>query len=879
MNSNIRYIGMNNPWWKGYQLIVLDELPGEIPHSFLQVLLARCQMAFVSLELCVFSSEDQRRLSVGFILRCEDSINHVVAGKLNDLVQSLRPQFEENGFRVHIAEANDPVKTSIDRFFGGDQSPYHMGMGFFPSEKLLGPRHYYLPGKYSAQELSPFSWEQIARILTRYPMSMMCIQLINTMLSPAETTFIQKNRNYFSAIQQDMHAMEARTFYERLLTLVGKPLFFANVFCTGSEPFIRDVQAAMLTWKYASFTLNPQELRKPDYLFFGDGVMKACTVQRGHTPSCIPLFPPQAPFLRLTHLIAPEDAAQLFPLPCQTSYISGLKVKRFWGSPVVIPSGNSYRDNAHMIYIGQQDGTNLPFGMDLEDLRRHGFIVGKSGCGKTTFAMGLLYQLHRQGIPFLVIEPAKCEYRSLFTVISDLKIYTPGLSGVSPIQLNPFLPPKGVSLEEYLPALSTIFNAAISMDHPLDIILPQVIRICYNRYGWRSNSTRDSRGAKHFGMTEFIRCYQEYIRETYADDPESRANLESGGGIRLKQLISEYPLLFDTKNSMDFDEVLTHPAIIELDAIHNSQQRSLIMMIIMVQLHLCIQKRSAMDSRLRNVIMIDEAHLLLGGNGSPREDVLNSSTPFIHYLQDMIMILRSYGTGILFGDQSPEKLTREIMENVNLTIMFSQDSPENRSLLGALTCMDRNMQEDLIGLPPGCGYVFLDKGLTRPIKLQTRDYKKELGLRQVKTNAEIAQMMHVFVEAPFMQCASCVSCANRCSVSLRTDAKFIAERILNSPAISQLLQQEAPPGILSDSLQSDSASIAQQQEQKLRAYFDGGFADDLAACLAEQDIHWPDRGQLKKCVMIQLIRGLLLNGNCCVPEDHLTKLLNPAEEC
>lgn len=313
MNNQVRYIGVSKPWWKGYRLIVLDEVPGEIPPSFLQVLLVRCQELFISLELCVFSCEDRQHLSVGFILRCEGGTRYEVQGKLDDLVQSLLPQFEENGFRIHLAEDGDDVKTGIDRFFGGDQSPYHMGMGFFPGDRLLGPRNFYIPGRYSANAYLPFSWEQISHILTRYSMSMMCIQLLNTSFLPTEIAFIRKNKQYFSGIQHDMYATEAQMFYDQLLALEGKRLFFANVFCVGSELFVKDVSAAMRTWKYASFIIHPQELRKPDYLFFGDGVFKACATQNGHNPKCMPFFPPNAPFLRLTHLITPEDTAELFP--------------------------------------------------------------------------------------------------------------------------------------------------------------------------------------------------------------------------------------------------------------------------------------------------------------------------------------------------------------------------------------------------------------------------------------------------------------------------------------------------------------------------------------------------------------------------------------
>lgn len=874
MSKNIRNIGIDS-WWKGYRLIVIDQVAGEIPQSFLSILLSRCQEMHVSLELCVFSREEKQRLSVAFILRCEGSTRYVVQGKLDDLVQALMPQFEENGFDAHLAGQNDEVQKDIDHFFGGDQSPYNMGLGFFPEDKLLGPRSFYAPGKYGADTLTPIVWGQLASILTRYPMSMMCIQLLNTTLSPTETKFLKASKAYFSKIKDDMHAMEAQMIYDQLLSLENKHLFFANVFCIGSELFAKDVSALMRTWKYKTFPIPPQEIQKSDYLFFGDHTIKTCTTRHGHMQNCSRLSLADAQFLRLTHLITPEDAATLFPLPYQTANISGLTVKRFFPSPVLIPTKSCYQDDAQMIYLGRQEGADVRLGMQLKDLRRHGFIVGKSGCGKTTFAMGLLHQLNQLGIPFLVIEPAKCEYRSLLPLIDDLKIYTPGLSGVAPVQINIFLPPKGVTLEQYLPALNTIFGAAVSMDYPLNIILPQVIRLCYNHYGWRSTSTRNSKGVQLFGMTEFVKYYKDYIRDKYAEDKEALESLESGGTMRLTKLLSNQPLLFDTSNGLDFEELLQHPTIIELDAIRDDQQRSLIMITVLVQTMLCIQQRSTMDSSLKNVILIDEAHMLLSTPSTNHEGASNPSGTCIRYLQDMVKILRSYGTGIFFGDQSPEKLTQDIMEHVNLKIMFQQDSPQSRSILRALTRMDEDMSEDMIDLRPGCGYVFLDAGLPKPVKIYTPNYKKELKLRDDVSNADVARMMCLDVGAPFPQCTHCTSCENCCHLALRIDAKYIADRILDSKTFADLLQPETQEEFFSTPKPLDDAMIAQQQEQKLRAYFATQFEDDVAAFLAEhEDIHWPTL-RLRDCIRLHTIRGLLLNINCLMDESSLLKLLDP----
>ena len=56
-------------------------------------------------------------------------------------------------------------------------------------------------------------------------------------------------------------------------------------------------------------------------------------------------------------------------------------------------------------------------GIPLNDFTKHGLIVGMPGSGKTTFSVSLLDRLWKQHhIPFLVIEPAKNEYRSLVRV-------------------------------------------------------------------------------------------------------------------------------------------------------------------------------------------------------------------------------------------------------------------------------------------------------------------------------------------------------------------------------------------------------------------------------------------------------------------------------
>ena len=66
-------------------------------------------------------------------------------------------------------------------------------------------------------------------------------------------------------------------------------------------------------------------------------------------------------------------------------------------------------------------------------------IIAGPGSGKTTFSVSLLDRLWKEHqIPFLVIEPAKNEYRALVESIPDIQVFTPGKNYISPFVFNPF---------------------------------------------------------------------------------------------------------------------------------------------------------------------------------------------------------------------------------------------------------------------------------------------------------------------------------------------------------------------------------------------------------------------------------------------------------
>lgn len=110
------------------------------------------------------------------------------------------------------------------------------------------------------------------------------------------------------------------------------------------------------------------------------------------------------------------------------------------------------------------------YSMPVDDLTRHGFVCGVTGAGKTNTVFGLLQSVHQFGVPFLVLEPAKAEYRKLLRnprFGADLQVFTIGDETVSPLRCNPFEVPPGTSVQMHLDLVRSLFVASFGMWDPL----------------------------------------------------------------------------------------------------------------------------------------------------------------------------------------------------------------------------------------------------------------------------------------------------------------------------------------------------------------------------------------------------------------------------
>ena len=478
---------------------------------------------------------------------------------------------------------------------------------------------------------------------------------------------------------------------------------------------------------------------------------------------------------RLPYIITSEEAAEFIRLPVGSARVSaGLKINE---SSKGTKSYTANIINAGDITVGKLRSSSKGdvIGFSLKDLAKHMLVVGTPGSGKTTFSVSLLDRLWKDHhIPFLVIEPAKNEYRALVQSIPDLQVFTPGKNFISPFVFNPFVPPKNVKLETYKSTLKTAFAAAVSMSTPLDKIFEESINNCYSDFRWLDTYTVDDKG-KTFNISDFIKCFQQTFDEIgYTGDAK---NIGRAGVVRLNSLVN----LFDNYFSIPIEDLLQKPTIIELAAIENADQKALIIALLLLSILAYVNSNYVGEGGLKNVILLEEAHVLLDASSNAGQGDANPSAIAQGLVKRMLAEIRSYGVGLVIADQSPRKVSTDVVALTDMKMVFRLVESEDKQIIGDSTNMSDSQIQRLAKLKPGEAFLFFNK-LDEPEEVITPDYRLDNNISITLSDDGIKQLSTYWKNKPEMlrpypQCQYCDACQHTCDYGRRILAREVARRI------------------------------------------------------------------------------------------------------
>ncbi len=630
------------------------------------------------------------------------------------------------------------------------------------------------------------NFDRVYEAMANYPGMALSFQIIPTTFIQTEASFIQGVTLYIDmpmhSGQPPLQSNDAVDYYRRTQEVLDKHQFLYNIMLFGPADATVMVGSRLRSIlqhedETVGLTLTDRTGQLPRYIAcFAMYPWNMITYKTQH-----PAKPEITPrhFMRMVHMISAAEVMTFFHAPIDDGNITGFPVNRIRMSRETFAKGIIDKNSIHLGMLMGTGNNEIPFGAPLKGFTRHALVVGMPGTGKTTFSVNLLLQFYKRGIPFLAIEPTKSEYRAMIDAVPDLQVFTPGKNSVVPFIINPFLPPDGITLETFKPSLVSAFKAAFSMPSPLDILFANAIDACYVKHGWRGYSKRGDPGIKLFGLHEFVLTFREIIRSS-SYSPESKGNMESAGVFRLLNLVIQNGNIYDTENSVPLYDLLRKPTIIELNAIDNQEQKALIMALLLINIILYTKHNQAGDGNLKNILLIDEAHVLLGGGTHVQEGAAEAGASTVKALQNMIVEIRSYGTGIIIADQSPQKVTKEIVGNTDVKIMFQLVQVEDKNIIAASSNMREADKDQLSRLNTGEAYAYF-RGLVEPVRIMTQDIREKEGIRLVVPDSELQQRMHYWDDKqellkPYSDCSICSIC-KICDFTLRDDAKYYVDQL------------------------------------------------------------------------------------------------------
>ena len=637
----------------------------------------------------------------------------------------------------------------------------------------------------------------IVKTLTSHPNAAVSFQLMPTAFQAEEAEMLDQNVQTLETLRRgvmeqgigsisfalaERHADNYKYYAERKNT----PLFLYNILVYAESAAVESIAGRVFSElagvgderaNLKMITLRKEDVRKDSNYYPLPWAINGLIMGRERNMTLWNSgFFPRA-MQRLPYIISGEEAVTFFRLPIGSSEIqAGLRVNEA-GKDTKTYSSNLI--NAGDITVGKlksaSDGATI--GFSLSDLAKHMLVVGTPGSGKTTFSVGMLDRLWKDhGIPFLVIEPAKNEYRALVESIPDLQVFTPGKNFISPFVFNPFVPPKNVRLETYKSTLKTAFSAGVSMTTPLDKIFEETINNCYSDFRWLDSYTVED-GGQIFNIADFIRCFQNTFQEIgYTGDAR---NIGRAGVVRLKSLVN----LFDNYHSIPIEELLSKPTVIELAAIENADQKALIIALLLLSILSYVNRNYTGEGGLKNVILLEEAHVLLDPATNAGQGDANPSAVAQSLVKRMLAEIRSYGVGVVIADQSPRKVTADVVALTDMKVVFRLVENDDKQIIGNSTGMSDYQIRRLAKLKPGEAFLFFNK-LEEPEEVVTPDYRLEKKIHISLSDESIAEKTTYWkgreqLLRPYPQCQFCDGCRNACDYEHRLLGREIARRLFN----------------------------------------------------------------------------------------------------
>jgi hypothetical protein len=346
--------------------------------------------------------------------------------------------------------------------------------------------------------------------------------------------------------------------------------------------------------------------------------------------------------------------------------------------------------------------------LNRESLAMHTFITGSTGSGKSNTIYEILDQLDIVGIKFMIIEPAKGEYKNIFGNKNNITVLGTNPNYSELLRINPFKFPKSVHVLEHVDRLIEIFNVCWPMYAAMPAVLKDAILSAYEDCGWDlvESVNRISDGL----FPTFADLEKELwtVIENSAYSEELKGNYIGSLVTRIKSLTNGLNGQIFASDEIDNKLLFDENVIIDLSRIGSLETKSLIMGILVMRLNeYRMSEAKEMNSKLKHVTVLEEAHNILKRVSTEQNsESSNVSGKSVEMLSNAIAEMRTYGEGFIIADQSPNAVDVSAIRNTNTKIIMRLPDEVDRRLVGKAAALKDEQLDEIAKLPKGAAVVY-----------------------------------------------------------------------------------------------------------------------------------------------------------------------------
>lgn len=362
--------------------------------------------------------------------------------------------------------------------------------------------------------------------------------------------------------------------------------------------------------------------------------------------------------------------------------------------------------------------------LSANSLASHTFITGSTGSGKSNTVYRILSEAMENDIHFLVIEPAKGEYKNVFSNYYDISVYGTNPKKTPLLRINPFSFSCDVHVLEHIDRLAEIFNVCWPMYAAMPAVLKSAVERSYLDCGWNLITSENKYDDSLYpSFADVARNIKEII-DTSEYDNENKGAYKGSLLTRLQSLTTGINGLIFSSDELTGKELFDSNVIIDLSRVGSSETKSLIMGMLVLKLQeYRMSECTAMNSKLRHITVLEEAHNILRRTSieQPTESS-NITGKSVEMIANAIAEMRSYGEGFIIADQSPGLMDMSVIRNTNTKIIMRLPDRGDRELVGKAANLNDDQIEELAKLPCGVAAVYQNEWI-QPVLCKVNKYE------------------------------------------------------------------------------------------------------------------------------------------------------------